>query len=124
MPRSQHVPTIPGMSYAVLWNEEGSPTHAGKLELRDRLLVLDGVNGTGPIRREVEIGDIESLRIARSRGERLGGRPALVLQLTRGRALRLATFAGVGALHEVVDHICGPDHARDRFAGTRPLGSR
>jgi hypothetical protein len=113
-----------GMSYAVVWSEEGSAVHVGKLELRDRSLVLDGLNGSGRIQRELGIGDVMSLHIGRSRGERLGGRPVLVLQLTHGGTLRLATLAGVGALHEIVDHISWPDHSRRGVAGTRPLASR
>ena len=113
-----------GMSYAVLWSEQEGPAHAGKLELSAGSLVLDGVNGSGRIRREFSIGDVMSLRIGRARGERLGGRPALMLQLTEGRTLRLATLAGVGALHEVVDHISGRDHRRNGVTGMRPLASR
>ena len=112
------------MSYAVVWSEEESAVHAGKLELRDRSLVLDGLNGSGRIQRELPIGDVMSLRIGRSRGERLSGRPALMLQLTRSRTVRLATLAGVGALYEIVDHISGPDRRRDRIAGTRSPESR
>jgi hypothetical protein len=111
------------MSYAVVWSEDGGASHVGKLELRDDSLVLDGLNGVGRIQRELAIGDVMSLRIARSRGERLGGRPALVLQLAQGGTVRLATLA-VGALHEVVDHISGPDLSRPRVAGTNPLASR
>jgi len=124
MPSPSGAPTISSMNYAILWSEELSATHAGKLELRDTSLVLNGVNGSGPIRRELEIGDIRSLRIGRGRGERLGGRPALVLQLLQGGTVRLATLAGVGALHEIVDHISGRDHSRTGVTGMRPLASR
>ena len=69
--------------------------------------MLQGMNGSGRIRREFPIGDVMSLRVGRSRGERLGGRPALVLQLTRERLVRLATLSASGALHEIADHIVG-----------------
>jgi hypothetical protein len=122
---SQHVsPTIKRMSYAVLWSEGESPTHVGKLELRDQSLVLEGLNGAGRIQRELAIGDIMALRIGRSRSERLGGRPVLALQLADGRTVRLATLGGAGALHEVADHISGVDYSRDSTAGTRPPASR
>ena len=113
-----------GMSYAVLWSEQEGPAHAGKLELGASSLVVDGLNGSGRIRREFSIGDVMSFRIGRGRGERLGGRPALMLQLTQGRTLRLATLAGAGVLHEVVDHISGRDHSRTGAVGIRPLASR
>jgi len=124
MPPSCGLADDADMSYAVLWSEQEGPAHAGKLELSAGSLVLDGVNGSGRIRCDLPIGDIMALRIGRSRSERLGGRPALVLQLTRDRVVRLATLAGIGALHEVVDHISGRDHSRRGVAGTRPLASR
>jgi hypothetical protein len=124
MPFRPDSSTIPVMSYAVVWSEEGSAARVGKLELHDRSLVLDGLNGAGRIRRELAIADVVSLRIGRSRGERLGGRPALVLHLAQGWTVRLATLAGVGALHEIVDHIGGRDQSPTGVTGMRPLASR
>jgi hypothetical protein len=93
------------MSYAVLWNEDESPTHAGKLELGDESLLFDGLNGSSRVRREVPVAEVVSARIARGRGERIGGRPALVLARSGGRVLRLASLSGAGALHEVIDFV-------------------
>jgi len=124
MPSATAMPTMRSMSYAVLWTEKDGPPHAGKLELRTGSLVLHGMNGSGRITREFPIGDVMSLRIGRGWGERLGGRPALLLQLSQERSVRIATLAGVGALHEVVDHISGRDHSRNGFTGTRPQSSR
>ncbi len=92
------------MSYAVLWSDNGGPTMAGKLELRERDLVLDGANGHG-VRITLAFVDIASARIGRSPGERLQGRPVLVLDDATGRRLRVATLSGVGALHEVADVV-------------------
>ncbi len=112
------------MSYAVLWSEQEGLAHAGKLEVRDRSLVLDGADGSGRVRRELPLAEIRSVRIARGLGERLGGRPALVLQLTPDRMIRIATLSGAGALHEIVDHVSKGRSGRCGVAGMRPLASR
>jgi hypothetical protein len=112
------------MSYAVLWSEQEGPAHAGKLELCPGSLVLHGLNGSGRIRREFSLDDVVSLRIGRGRGERLGGRPVVMLQLTEGRTLRLATLSGAGALHEIVDHVSGRDHSRHGVTGMHSSPSR
>jgi hypothetical protein len=93
-----------GMSYAVLWSEAGGPTFAGKLELRDRLLFLEGAN-CGVHRRTLDLDQVASLRIGRGRLERLQGRPVLVLEDGNGSRLCLATLDGIGALHELADAL-------------------
>ncbi len=103
MPAPARAPTITDMSYAVVWSEADSAARVGKLELHDGSLVLDGANGLD----RIPVSDIVALRIGRSRSERLGGRPVLELQLVRARILRLATLSGIGALHEIADHIAG-----------------
>jgi hypothetical protein len=93
------------MSYAVVWSEAGSSLRAGKLELRDGSLFLEGANGGGPVRREIAAREIESLWIARGPADRICGRPALVLQQREQPMIRLSALTGAGALHEIVDFI-------------------
>jgi hypothetical protein len=93
-----------GMSYAVLWSENGGPMLAGKLELLDRVVLLEGANGD--IHRcSLDLRTIGSFRIGRSRIERLQGRPVLVLEDGKGYRVRVTTLSGVGALYELADLI-------------------
>jgi hypothetical protein len=92
-------------TYAVTWKEPGLPRHAGKLELRDHELSLEGRNnGSGPITILVAYDELMGLRLAPS-GQRLDGRPTLVLdRLARG-ALRVASIAAPGSLSEIADEL-------------------
>jgi hypothetical protein len=100
----QAAPDYICMSYAVLWSENGGPTLAGKLELRDRLVLLEGANGD-PDRRQLDLHSIASLRIGRSRIERLQGRPVLVFEDGDGNQVRVTTLSGAGVFYELADLI-------------------
>jgi hypothetical protein len=104
------------MSYAVLWSEDGGPTRVGKLELCDHALFLDGTNGDSRPSTLV-LDEIASVRIARGRGDRLQGRPVLILERNGRGAVRVATLSGVGALHELAE-LVGARDAHAAAAGT------
>jgi len=94
-------------SYAVLWSEPGQPVHAGKLELEPNALRFEGSRGARSSRHvhRVFFEDIESVRVGRDRGERLAGRPALVLDLAVGGPLRIGSVQGAGFLHELAERL-------------------
>jgi hypothetical protein len=91
------------VNYAILWSEAGGPVIAGKVELRDGSLIFDGTNGTRR-RFAIALADVVSVRIARGPGDRLQGRPVLLLDTSQGD-VRVATLNGTGALHELADLI-------------------
>jgi hypothetical protein len=91
-------------TYAVTWEEPGLSRHAGKLELREHDLALEGSNGCGPVTLLVRYDELVGLRLARS-GQRLDGRPTLVLDRGEGGALRLASIAAPGILSEIADEL-------------------
>jgi hypothetical protein len=92
------------MSYAVLWSEGEGPTLAGKLELVDDAIELEGRNGS-VVRLTLPLAEIASIRIGRTPAERLRGRPVLLLDVRDGAQVRVATLTGAGALHELADSL-------------------
>jgi hypothetical protein len=94
-------------SYAVLWSEPEQPVRAGKLELEPNALRFEGSRGTRSSRHvhRVFYEDIESVRVGRSRLERLAGRPALVLDLAVGGPLRIGSVQGAGILSELAEML-------------------
>jgi hypothetical protein len=88
-------------SFAVLWSESFHSPHAGKLELDGSGLRFEGQQETHRVYYE----DIESVRVARDRRERLGGRPALVIDLAAGGPLRIGSLGGVGILSELAERL-------------------
>lgn len=88
-------------SFAVLWSESDVPARAGKLVLEETALRFEG---SGTVHR-VFYEDIESIHVGRANGERLAGRPALVLQLAVGGPLRIGSLGGVGVLSELAERL-------------------
>ncbi|HVS85034.1 MAG TPA: hypothetical protein VHD91_05350 [Gaiellaceae bacterium] len=94
-------------SYAVLWSEPGRPTRAGKLELEPTGLRLEGSlgeRGTREVHR-VFYEDVESVHVGRANGERIAGRPCLVLELAVGGPLRIGSLQGLGVLSELAEQL-------------------
>jgi len=87
-------------TFAVLWSESGRAPHVGRLELAGEELRFDGRRT-----QSVRYADIESVHVARDSDARIGGRPALVLDLAAGGSLRIASFAGVGVLTELAERL-------------------
>ncbi|MGD0714199.1 MAG: hypothetical protein ABSB24_08450 [Gaiellaceae bacterium] len=94
-------------SYAVLWNEASEGVQAGKLELEPNALRFEGSGGTrsAPLVHRVFYEDIESVHVGRCVAERLGGKPALVLELAVGGPLRIGSIDSVGVLNELAEHL-------------------
>jgi hypothetical protein len=91
-------------SYAVLWSEPAEDPEAGKLELEPVGLRFEGVRGgrAGRVHR-VYYDDIHGVRIGRRPHERIGGKPALVLDLAVGGPLRIGGINGVGTVTELAE---------------------
>jgi len=102
-------------SYAVVWRENGGSTQPGKLQLETNGLRLEG----GGEVRELSFADLAGMRIGRLPGERLAGRPALVVDRRDGDSIQVATVGEVGALFELAERIAGLQ--ADRAATARRL---
>ena len=88
-------------SFAVLWGEQDHAPAAGKLELESAALHFEGSH----LQHRVFYEDIEAVRVARDRRERLAGRPALVLDLAVGGPLRIGSLGGIGMLTELAERL-------------------
>jgi len=87
------------MTYAVRWRENDGPPFAGGLLLRGSGLELTGSTA----RRALMFDDVCELYLERAAGQ--GGQPALVLVTRDGTRVVIASLQGLGALHEVADHV-------------------
>jgi hypothetical protein len=94
-----------GPTYAVTWREADGSECSGRLELGDHEVVLDGRNGELIGRRSVPYGDVRSFRLSRGTGERLSGRPTLLLELAGGEVLSIASVAQPGVVTELADRL-------------------
>jgi len=111
-------------SYGVVWREGEHPLARGKLELLPRALRLDGMSGSVPIVREVPYDSLSEIRIGRSSGDRIDGRPSLVVEPQTGDTLSIASVAQAGVLAEIAERLAGLQLGTDgprRLAVVLPL---
>jgi hypothetical protein len=99
---------MPSGGYAVVWSDGCVPAAAGKLTLGSGGLSLEGRDEL-----ELRYADVAGVRMGRAPEERLGGRPAVVLERHDGSSLRLASTVGVGTQSEIVERL--GEHL-DRYA--------
>lgn len=111
-------------SYAVTWRDGAGPAHSGRLELRAAGIVLEGMNGGGPVSVLVPYAELVGSRVAAG-PERLDSRPTLVLERRAGRAIRLASVGAPGMISEVAEQLAalrtGRALAVERVAVIVPL---
>ncbi len=112
-------------SYAVTWQEAGAKPRSGRLELREQSLVFEGANGNGPKAHELPYAELASVHVAHAAGERLSGRPTLVVERCRGGPIRIASIAQPGIISELADHLSARDLSEEpplsRFLLVLPL---
>lgn len=95
------------VTYAVTWQEPDGARHSGRLELGTDALRLEGRNGAGSLKRSVHYSDVERYWLAHSSGDRLQGRPTLILELTDDSDLKIASVAQPGIIGEVAERLAG-----------------
>jgi hypothetical protein len=92
------------MSYAVVWNEDDGPAHAGRLELTSSTVELAGVAlGRREAHRTIPNEQLVNAHIERARSSRIVGLPTVVLDLRAGGRLRIASIQGPGSLTELAE---------------------
>jgi hypothetical protein len=93
------------MSYGVLWSEDGEAAYPGRLEVGPDRLVLEGALCGRAQRAELSPGEIQSVRVGRTKNDRLGGLAVLVVERAGGSQVRVAPIGAVGLLHELLDVV-------------------
>lgn len=88
-------------SYGVVWRDGASPLATGKLELLPRGIRLDGLEGAQEIPYELLAG----VRVGRSAGERIDGRPSVVLERRTGAPVTISTVAKPSLVGEIVERL-------------------
>ncbi|HEU4449028.1 MAG TPA: hypothetical protein VFR63_03460 [Gaiellaceae bacterium] len=90
-------------SYAVVWRGPDGVAQPGRLTIARNAVRLEG--GRGRLSAlTVPYADLAAVRMA-SYGERVGGRPTLVLQRGRGAPVRVAAVGDPGSLAEVLERL-------------------
>lgn len=95
----------PELSIPVVWREDGGSPFPGRLDVHGDHLEFDGGVRDARRARVLRFGEIASARIGRADGDRINGRPAIVLGLADGRRLSFAGFDRPGALAEVLHRV-------------------
>jgi hypothetical protein len=94
-------------TYAVVWREGDDPVGSGRLEVRPRDVVLDGAVGGRPVLRMIPLAGLQSIRVGRTREDRLSDRPSLVLEPRVGPVIRVASVAQPGIVSELAKRLVG-----------------
>jgi hypothetical protein len=92
-------------SYAVTWEDPDGCRRSGRLELADSVLTLEGGNGGDPVRRAYPFRSMSGFHLARASSERLNGRPTLVIDLSAGGTLKIASVAQPGIVAELAGRL-------------------
>jgi hypothetical protein len=77
---------------------------AGRILLDSRSLTFEGAGRGREASRRIPYAAIASSHLVRGSVDRVGGRPALVLELRDGETIRVATTE-FGALHELLEAL-------------------
>jgi hypothetical protein len=94
------------LSYAVVWHEPPHAARSGKLELADTALRLVGTGpGGGDEITEIPYRTLERTRVATAPGERMDGRPTLVVERRGEEPIGIASVGGIGVVSELAEHV-------------------
>jgi len=86
-------------SYPIVWREGDGPQRAGKLELANSYIVLEGSESGGALARlSLSYADLVEVRIGRSADERVGSGPSLILERRSRPPIRIGEIAGLGSV--------------------------
>lgn len=93
------------LSYAVTWEEPDGSQRSGRLEVGQDVLRLEGRNAGLPVEHAFRYRDIAGYRMARGTGERLHGRPTLIVELATGDSVKVASVAQSGIMSELAGRL-------------------
>ena len=93
------------VNYAVTWEEPDGSQRSGGLELGPDLMQLEGQKGGLPVKHAFRYRDIVGYRMARGTGERLHGRPTLIVDLATGDSVKVASVAQSGIVSELASRL-------------------
>jgi hypothetical protein len=93
-------------SYAVKWRESSGHTFLGRLDFGPTALVLEGRDGAADaILRTIEFEELDGFHLAQTSGDRLDGKPTLVVERAGGDVLVTSAVMHAGVLQELVHRL-------------------
>ena len=95
----------PELSIPVIWAVDGGSPFGGRLDVHADRLRLDGGSRGARETRDLPFAEIVSARIGRGGGDRIKGRPAMVLGLEAGGTISVVEFDRPGALTELLGQL-------------------
>lgn len=111
-------------SYGVVWRSGDGPLVVGRLDVQPLGFELDGLLDGEPRRECLSYEELTEARVGRGAGERISGRPTVVLERRSGRPLYVSTVAQPSLVGEIVEGLAalqlGP-HATLRTALVVPI---
>jgi hypothetical protein len=94
------------MTYAVVWRENEGPDYSGRLELQADGIVLSGSKaGLQRAVRALQFDELVALHLERRVVVGQMTQPTLMLVTGSGERIEIASLEGLGALHELAEHI-------------------
>jgi hypothetical protein len=93
------------LSIPVICFEDGGPPLAGRLDVGDDGLHLDGGSRDRRRTRDLGFAEIASVRVGRRNGDRIAGRRAVHLDLVGGSSVSFVGFDRPGALHDLAERL-------------------
>ena len=112
-----------GLRYPVIFRAGGDPPASGVLVVAEDRLLLEGRGRESNPTLGIAYSDLTGVRIGRSPEERLGDRPALLLERGRLPSVQVELL-GFGLLHEVADMLAAvacKSHDDEEVAVVVPL---
>lgn len=96
---------VPELSIPVIWAEDGGAQLAGRLDVYDDRLHLDGGRRDAHTLRDLRYDEIAAARIGRDDGDRINGRAAMVVELSTGGRVSFVGFDRPGTLLELLHRV-------------------
>jgi hypothetical protein len=95
----------PELSIPVIWTEDDGAQQAGRLDVFDDRLHLDGGSRASRALRDVRYEEIAAARIGRDVADRINGRAAMVVELLTGSRVSFVGFDRPGTLLELLHRV-------------------
>jgi hypothetical protein len=107
-------------TYAVSWRHGQGDVQSGRLELVPEGLAFKN----GSTEETVAYGDLRGVCVGHTAGDRISGRPTLVLELWFGEPVRIAGVGQAGIISELAEHLSsllGEERVMSRAVVVLPL---
>lgn len=92
-------------TYAARWRDERADVGVGKLELGRTSVRLEGGRKRGRLSvRTIRYADVDAVRMAEGRSERIDGRPTVLVRAGNA-SVAIASIEGLGSLRELFERL-------------------